>query len=229
MYPTDRIQQRHDRQINLLENFITVIQCFPNPACIRDVNGNFLFCNSLFRELFLKKTHNAEKWLLSQTDFCELISITEMEACRNENTHLNLIENVCIQNRLWTISVQLFCKKPDSVVIWEFFDTTHVRYTNNFKYRPHVDYGIKKLIVEMRDNSSVSSSRNDVFYLYSSGLSHRAISKKLNISVATSKKHASFICSHFSVKNRDSLIILLYKKNFMQNIFAKAVGIINNC
>ncbi|ENZ2930162.1 conjugal transfer transcriptional regulator TraJ [Salmonella enterica] len=229
MYPMDRIQQGHDRQINLLENLITVIQHFPNPACIRNVSGKFLFCNALFRELFLKETYSAEKWLLSQPDFSELISITEMEVYRNEHTHLNLVEDIFIQNRFWTISVQFFYSKPDGIVVWEFFDATHVRHTNNYKPRFSGDYDIKKLIETIRDISSVSSFRNDVFYLYSSGLSHSSISKILNISIATSKKHASFVCSHFSVCNRDELIILLYKKKVIQSLFDKMMGIINNC
>ncbi|HBB2318151.1 TPA: conjugal transfer protein TraJ, partial [Escherichia coli] len=94
MYPMDTIQQKHDRQIELLENLIVVINHFPNPACIRDKTGKFLFCNAWFHESFLTQTKSAEKWLLSQTDFCELISVTEMEAYRNENTHLNLVEDV---------------------------------------------------------------------------------------------------------------------------------------
>lgn len=35
MYPMDRIQQKHARQIDLLENLTAVIQDYPNPACIR--------------------------------------------------------------------------------------------------------------------------------------------------------------------------------------------------
>ncbi|KLX45311.1 protein TraJ, partial [Escherichia coli] len=32
MYPMDRIQQKHARQIDLLENLTAVIQDYPNPA-----------------------------------------------------------------------------------------------------------------------------------------------------------------------------------------------------
>ena len=104
MYPMDRIQQKHARQIDLLENLTAVIQDYPNPACIRDETGKFIFCNTLFHESFLTQDQSAEKWLLSQRDFYELISVTEMEAYRNEHTHLNLVEDVFIQNRFWTIS-----------------------------------------------------------------------------------------------------------------------------
>ena len=45
MYPMDRIQQKHARQIDLLENLTAVIQDYPNPACIRDETGKFIFCN----------------------------------------------------------------------------------------------------------------------------------------------------------------------------------------
>ena len=96
MYPMDRIQQKHARQIDLLENLTAVIQDYPNPACIRDETGKFIFCNTLFHESFLTQDQSAEKWLLSQRDFCELISVTEMEAYRNEHTHLNLVEDVFI-------------------------------------------------------------------------------------------------------------------------------------
>ncbi|ELC8790415.1 conjugal transfer transcriptional regulator TraJ [Salmonella enterica] len=229
MYPMDRIQQERDRQINPLENLMVALQHFPNPACIRDISGKFLFCNDLFRKFFLNKTHSAENWLLSQTDFCELISVTEMEAYRNEHTHLNLLEDVFIQNRFWTISVQLFENNLDGFVVWEFFDATHVHYTNNFKTRFPVDYDIIRCIEEIKDTSSIASSRTDVFYLYGSGLSHSVISKILNISIATSKNHASVIRSHFSVGNRDELILLLYKKKFIHNLVAKVMGIINNC
>ncbi|EQA4917362.1 conjugal transfer transcriptional regulator TraJ, partial [Escherichia coli] len=44
MYPMDRIQQKHARQIDLLENLTAVIQDYPNPACIRDETGKFIFC-----------------------------------------------------------------------------------------------------------------------------------------------------------------------------------------
>ncbi len=47
MYPMDRIQQKHARQIDLLENLTAVIQDYPNPACIRDETGKFIFCNTL--------------------------------------------------------------------------------------------------------------------------------------------------------------------------------------
>lgn len=53
MYPMDRIQQKHARQIDLLENLTAVIQDYPNPACIRDETGKFIFCNTLFHESFL--------------------------------------------------------------------------------------------------------------------------------------------------------------------------------
>ncbi len=43
MYPMDRIQQKHARQIDLLENLTAVIQDYPNPACIRDETGKFIF------------------------------------------------------------------------------------------------------------------------------------------------------------------------------------------
>ncbi|WP_423811641.1 hypothetical protein, partial [Pseudomonas aeruginosa] len=65
---------------------LAVIQDYPNPACIRDETGKFIFCNTLFHESFLTQDQSAEKWLLSQRDFCELISVTEMEAYRNEHT-----------------------------------------------------------------------------------------------------------------------------------------------
>lgn len=66
MYPMDRIQQKHARQIDLLENLTAVIQDYPNPACIRGETGKFIFCNTLFHESFLTQDQSAEKWLLSQ-------------------------------------------------------------------------------------------------------------------------------------------------------------------
>ncbi len=118
MYPMDRIQQKHARQIDLLENLTAVIQDYPNPACIRDETGKFIFCNTLFHESFLTQDQSAEKWLLSQRDFCELISVTEMEAYRNEHTHLNLVEDVFIQgndsNLLIVFYVQIM---PDDFVM----------------------------------------------------------------------------------------------------------------
>ena len=118
MYPMDRIQQKHARQIDLLENLTAVIQDYPNPACIRDETGKFIFCNTLFHESFLTQDQSAEKWLLSQRDFCELISVTEMEAYRNEHTHLNLVEDVFIQNRFWTISVQSFLNGHRNIILF---------------------------------------------------------------------------------------------------------------
>ncbi|EGZ2402937.1 conjugal transfer transcriptional regulator TraJ [Escherichia coli] len=197
MYPMDRIQQKHTRQIDLLENLTAVIQDYPNPACIRDETGKFIFCNTLFHESFLTQDQSAEKWLLSQRDFCELISVTEMEAYRNEHTHLNLVEDVFIQNRFWIISIQSFLN------------------------------GHRNIIRRMSDDSSVSSYVNDVFYLYSTGISHNAIARILNISISTSKKHASLICDYFSVSNKDELIILLYNKKFIHYLYEKAMCIIN--
>ncbi len=60
MYPMDRIQQKHARQIDLLENLTAVIQDYPNPACIRDETGKFIFCNTLFHESFLTQDQSAE-------------------------------------------------------------------------------------------------------------------------------------------------------------------------
>lgn len=67
----------------------------------------------------------------------------------------------------------------------------------------------------------------DVFYLYSTGISHNAIARILNISISTSKKHASLICDYFSVSNKDELIILLYNKKFIHYLYEKAMCIIN--
>jgi hypothetical protein len=47
-----------------------------------------------------------------------LISVTEMEAYRNEHTHLNLVEDVFIQNRFWTISVQSFLNGHRNIILW---------------------------------------------------------------------------------------------------------------
>ncbi|ECY1152089.1 conjugal transfer protein TraJ, partial [Escherichia coli] len=49
----------------------------------------------------------------------------------------------------------------------------------------------------------------------------------LNISISTSKKHASLICDYFSVSNKDELIILLYNKKFIYYLYEKAMCIIN--
>lgn len=55
MYPMDRIQQKHNRQIELLENLTAVIQGYPNPACIRDETGKFIFAIRCFISHFLHK------------------------------------------------------------------------------------------------------------------------------------------------------------------------------
>lgn len=86
---------------------------------------------------------------------------------------------------------------------------------------------IRNIIRRMSDDSSVSSYVNDVFYLYSTGISHNAIARILNISISTSKKHASLICDYFSVSNKDELIILLYNKKFIYYLYEKAMCIIN--
>ncbi|HGV7247378.1 TPA: conjugal transfer protein TraJ, partial [Escherichia coli] len=51
--------------------------------------------------------------------------------------------------------------------------------------------------------------------------------KILNISISTSKKHASIICDYFSVSNKDELIVLLYNKKFIHYLYEKAMRIIN--
>ncbi len=191
MYPMDRIQQKHARQIDLLENLTAVIQDYPNPACIRDETGKFIFCNTLFHESFLTQDQSAEKWLLSQRDFCELISVTEMEAYRNEHTHLNLVEDVFIQNRFWTISIQSFLNGHRNIILWQFYDAAHVRHKDSYNQKTIISDDIRNIIRRMSDDSSVSSYVNDVFYLYSTGISHNAIARILNISISTSKKHAS--------------------------------------
>ncbi|HCU1786444.1 TPA: conjugal transfer transcriptional regulator TraJ, partial [Escherichia coli] len=169
MYPMDRIQQKHARQIDLLENLTAVIQDYPNPACIRDETGKFIFCNTLFYESFLTQDQSAEKWLLSQRDFYELISVTEMEAYRNEHTHLNLVEDVFIQNRFWTISVQPFLNGHRNIILWQFYDAAHVRHKDSYNQKTIVSDDIRNIIRRMSDDSSVSSYVNDVFYLYSTG------------------------------------------------------------
>ncbi|EGO9655760.1 conjugal transfer transcriptional regulator TraJ [Escherichia coli] len=227
MYPMDRIQQKHARQIDLLENLTAVIQDYPNPACIRDETGKFIFCNTLFHESFLTQDQSAEKWLLSQRDFCELISVTEMGAYRNEHTHLNLVEDVFIQNRFWTISVQSFLNGHRNIILWQFYDAAHVRHKDSYNQKTIVSDDIRNIIRRMSDDSSVSSYVNDVFYLYSTGISHNAIARILNISISTSKKHASLICDYFSVSNKDELIILLYNKKFIHYLYEKAMCIIN--
>ncbi len=227
MYPMDRIQQKHDRQIELLENMMAVIQDFPNPACIRDETGKFLFCNALFHESFLTQIQSAEKWLLSQPDFCELISVTEMEAYRGEHTHLNLVEDIFIQNRFWTISVQLFFRGNKNIILWQFYDAAHVRHKDSYNPKYCVSDDIRRVIRKINDDSSVSSYVNDVFYLYSTGISHGSIAKILNISISTSKKHASIICDYFSVSNKDELILFLYDKKFIHYLYEKAMRIIN--
>ncbi|HFO4270238.1 TPA: conjugal transfer protein TraJ, partial [Escherichia coli] len=88
---------------------------------------------------------------------------------------------------------------------------------------------IRKIIRRINDDSSVSSYVNDVFYLYGTGISHSSIAKMLNISISTSKKHASIICDYFSVSNKDELIILLYNKKFIHYLYEKAMRIINMC
>ncbi len=227
MYPMDRMQQKYDRQIELLENLMAVIQYFPNPACIRDDSGNFLFCNPLFQESFLMQDKNADQWLLSQTDFCELLSATEMDAYRDKHTHLNLIEDVFIENRFWTISMQSFPRESRNIILWQFYDGAHVRHKNSYNQKCFVSDDIREIIRRINDDSSVSSNINDVFYLYSTGISHGAIAKKLNISISTSRKHASLICDYFSVSNKDELISLLYNKKFIYYLYEKAMSIIN--
>lgn len=67
--------------------------------------------------------------------FCELISVTEMEAYRNEHTHLNLVEDVFIQNRFWTISVQSFLNGHRNIILWQFYDAAHVRHKDSYNQK----------------------------------------------------------------------------------------------
>ncbi|EIX3892718.1 conjugal transfer transcriptional regulator TraJ, partial [Salmonella enterica] len=161
MYPMDRIQQKHDRQIDLLENLMAVIQDYPNPARIRDETGKFIFCNTLFHESFLTQEQSAEKWLLSQRDFCELISVTEMEAYRDEHKHLNLVEDVFIQGRFWTISIQSILNGHENIILWQFYDAAHVRHKDSYNPKTIISDDIKNIIRRMSDDSSVSSYVND--------------------------------------------------------------------
>ncbi|HFU9114583.1 TPA: conjugal transfer transcriptional regulator TraJ, partial [Escherichia coli] len=117
----------------------------------------------------------------------ELISVTEMEAYRNEHTHLNLVEDVFIQNRFWTISVQSFLNGHRNIILWQFYDAAHVRHKDSYNQKTIVSDDIRNIIRRMSDDSSVSSYVNDVFYLYSTGISHNAIARILNISISTSK------------------------------------------
>ncbi|MGS5220912.1 conjugal transfer transcriptional regulator TraJ, partial [Escherichia coli] len=151
----------------------------------------------------------------------------EMEAYRNEHTHLNLVEDVFIQNRFWTISVQSFLNGHRNIILWQFYDAAHVRHKDSYNQKTIVSDDIRNIIRRMSDDSSVSSYVNDVFYLYSTGISHNAIARILNISISTSKKHASLICDYFSVSNKDELIILLYNKKFIHYLYEKAMCIIN--
>ena len=76
MYPMDRIQQKHARQIDLLENLrrqlFRIIQ-------IQPVSGTklekFIFCNTLFHESFLTQDQSAENGFCRREIFCELISV----------------------------------------------------------------------------------------------------------------------------------------------------------
>ncbi len=70
---------------------------------------------------------------------------------------------------------------------------------DSYNQKTIVSDDIRNIIRRMSDDSSVSSYINDVFYLYSTGISHNAIARILNISISTSKKHASLICDYFSV------------------------------
>ncbi len=56
MYPMDRIQQKHARQIDLLENLTAVIQDYPNPACRHccKVSDEAAFC--LIQRPYISKT-----------------------------------------------------------------------------------------------------------------------------------------------------------------------------
>ncbi len=227
MYPMDRIQQKHARQIESAGKSDGSYSGLSKSSLYQGRNWKIYFCNTLFHESFLTQDQSAEKWLLSQRDFCELISVTEMEAYRNEHTHLNLVEDVFIQNRFWTISVQSFLNGHRNIILWQFYDAAHVRHKDSYNQKTIVSDDIRNIIRRMSDDSSVSSYVNDVFYLYSTGISHNAIARILNISISTSKKHASLICDYFSVSNKDELIILLYNKKFIYYLYEKAMCIIN--
>ncbi|XJI82029.1 conjugal transfer transcriptional regulator TraJ (plasmid) [Escherichia coli] len=192
---------------------------------IRDETGEIYFCNTLFHESFLTQDQSAEKWLLSQRDFYELISVTEMGSMKGMSIRIFVQRMFLFRTDSETISVQSFLNGHRNIILWQFYDAAHVRHKDSYNQKTIVSDDIK--YNQMSDDSSVSSYVNDVFYLYSTGISHNAIARILNISISTSKKHASLICDYFSVSNKDELIILLYNKKFIHYLYEKAMCIIN--
>ncbi|EKB5322709.1 hypothetical protein OOL41_004733 [Salmonella enterica] len=225
MYGANRIQSNASRQTDSLTILQEVVKHFHFPACIRNSSGNFLFSNPCFHEKFMPDYPAIESWFSCQSaDFLKVTSQTEVDVFLNSDSHF-IVEDVLINDDFWSISFNLYNFPDQNYIVWSFNKSVKINYLfANNNSSSSLNY---KIIDDFR-SSIHKSVKWHAFNLYSGGLSHACISSILNISEGTSKNYGSEFLDFFSKRDRDELIVSLYRSGQFYRLYNNISQLIKN-
>lgn len=177
------------------------------PVCVRLESGSFIGSNPGFLQSMKCKPDDYEKWfshlaLDAQVSFLSA-EVNAFSACNG----VSLINELCINNIIWDISVEILNVDNINFFVWRFFERNifnDVRVNNKY-----LKFGI--------------SMQNSFWKImpYLAGFSHVYSSRYMNISIDRSKKLSGKFMEFHNFSNRDQWlqysmvsgeIFILYKK-----------------
>ena len=194
------------------KSFLSIKEMFsysPNPVCIRNNTGSFIYQNNIFNKEMLNDEVDVNLWFSNlPLDISILLSQTEIEMFIHTDL-VFILNELCIGNRYWTIHFQTILFEDDVYSVWIFYSSLLVvsqKSNQNFfcKAFDHqiYDYRNQKKLVQW-----------NALNLHLAGLTHEAISKLLSISVGSSKNYITDSHDFFKISSRDDLILLIYSNN----------------
>jgi len=200
MCARDRNKTNSSGQSKSNEILYSLINSSSVPTCVRDDSGNFVLYNNAFYELIIPCAFNASEWFSSiptsyqiKIRMCELQSYADSSATLfiNKSPLIDDFDQVTFEK----ININCTC-----YIVWRLF--------NSFEKFPF--FGRFNFLIKFNNRDLC------VFSLFFSGFSHDFISKRMNISIRTSKAIIKKVYDSLGLKNKDDVIKIIYLENIFR-------------
>ena len=199
MCARDRSETNSSGQSKSNEILYSLINSSSVPTCVRDSGGNFVVYNSAFYELISPYALNASEWFsLISTNHQAKICMCEIRSYAGNSATL-FINNSPVINGFDQITFEKIDIDCTCYIVWKLF----------YSYGKLPSYGRFSFLLNF-NNRDVC-----VFSLFFSGFSHDFISKRMNISIRTSKSIIKKVYDILDLNNKDDVISVIY----MEDIF----------
>ncbi|MCP9269136.1 hypothetical protein M5U04_13830 [Xenorhabdus sp. XENO-1] len=217
--PVSSVDQSY---IPVLRDAIDFYEC---PVCVRNESCDFALNNLRFNSV-ISSQFSPDEWFSElSTDLKLLMRKSEINVLSHPEKS-SILKNVLINDFRWMILIDAIWIDDKKYTMWKFLREGSVL-ERDFKYPLNSCFDIPERFIFCK---KMNGTEWNVFCLYFSGFGHFYISKRMNISVRTSKSIIKRVYEYmeFTSENKDDVIHYLYSCGFctyVHNQLAKIMGV----